>query len=411
MPVMKDLELRGKGTRFRIFPQPRFLEGFGEAETVWLSPLPGSVGPGPSDDRMYVVDAIGKKAYDDKTWPTYAGPRYPDVEPDPRGHFDHLDVNSREFGAAHMFAVIRRVLDIWEGYFGGRIEWHFRDHQPRLELIPHIDWNNAQSGYGFLEAGYGETKAGERRDYCLNFDVLAHEIGHIIIFSKVGVPDDATFTAEYKGYHESSADLVALISVLHFDSFVDHLLGCCRGNLAAENELNRIAELSRSEQIRLASHNLKMTDVADTRIPWYALDQKALHKLGEPMTGAVFDIFVEVFQEMLVERKLIARDLATAAYAVPDTPEEAENIQARFDAVYAGNEDAFKAALLDARDFLGSRLATTWEEIPADNLHFADVAAKFLTIDRRITGGRYQRIIRDCFLWRCIGYGFVGKSA
>jgi hypothetical protein len=129
------------------------------------------------------------------------------------------------------------------------------------------------------------------------------------------------------------------------------------------------------------------------------------------MTGAVFDILVEVFQEMLVERKLIARDLATAAYAVPDTPEEAENIQARFDAVYAGNEDAFKAALLDARDFLGSRLATTWEEIPADNLHFADVAAKFLTIDRRITGGRYQRIIRDCFLWRCIGYGFVGKSA
>jgi len=227
----------------------------------------------------------------------------------------------------------------------------------------------------------------------------------------VGIPDDATFTAEYKGYHESSADLVALVSVLHFDSFVDHLLGCCRGNLAAENELNRIAELSGSEQIRLASHPLRMTDVADTRIPWYALDQKALHKLGEPMTGAMFDIFVEVFQELLVERKVIARDLATAAYAVPDTPAEAGEIQARFDAVYAGNEDAFKAALLDARDFIGTRLATIWEEISADNLHFADVATKFLTIDRRFTGARYQNIIRDCFLWRCIGYGFVGKGA
>ena len=41
-------------------PQPAFLDGFHEPETVVVSSPAGSLGPGPSDDRMYVVDAIGK---------------------------------------------------------------------------------------------------------------------------------------------------------------------------------------------------------------------------------------------------------------------------------------------------------------------------------------------------------------
>ena len=53
------------GTRFRMYCQPRTLRGFEEPEIVTLSPPAGSVGAGPSDDRIKIVDAKGKELYDD----------------------------------------------------------------------------------------------------------------------------------------------------------------------------------------------------------------------------------------------------------------------------------------------------------------------------------------------------------
>ena len=406
MPLAQDKELRKTGTRFKIYPQPRFLEAYRDPELVWVSTPAGSVQPGPSDHRMYLVDAIEKEPYGDTVEPPYQGPSKTAVGPDPAGHFDYLDESTPEFESAHMYGAIHRVLDIWEGYFGQPIQWHFREFYDKLELIPHVDWNNAQAGFGFLETGYGKTKSGEKHPYCLNFDVLAHETGHIIIFSTVGIPTNSTLTAEYKAYHEGSSDVVALISVLHFDSFVDHLLSCCRGNLCAENELNRIAELSSSEQIRIASHSKRMRDVASPATRWDRLSQRELHEMGEPMTGAMFDILVEVFQEMLVERGLITPELANMAFQVPDNPAAAAELQAKFDAAYKNNEAEFKETLLSARDFVGERLARTWNAISPDFLHFSDVAAKFLSIDRELTDDRYQGVIRDCFMWREIGYGF-----
>lgn len=407
MPLQRDRQLSGRGTRFKVFPQPRFLEGFETPEVVWVSPPAGTIGPGPSDDRMAVIDAIDKKPYDDTLWPPYSGVSRPGPIPDANGHFDYLDEDSREFGAAHLYAVTRRVLDIWEGYFGKRIPWYFEDIQDRLELIPYVEWNNAHAGYGFLETGFGKARSGERHPYCLNFDVLAHETGHIIVFSVVGIPHDNTLTAEYKAYHESSSDMVALLSLLHFESFVDRLLNGSSGNLCAENELNRIAELSDSEEIRKASHGKRMRDVANVSIPWNRLNQKQLHAIGEPMTGAMFDILVEMFQELLVERSLITRSLADMAFRVPGDAKAAAEVQAGFDAAYRENEACFKEALIDARDMVGERLARTWEAIGPHHLSFANVAVKFLSADRALTGSRYQEIVKESFLWREIGFGFT----
>src|SRR6266850_4689584 len=48
------------GTRFRLFPQPPFLKHYRTPVVVRLSPRAGSVGPGPADARMHVVEPIGK---------------------------------------------------------------------------------------------------------------------------------------------------------------------------------------------------------------------------------------------------------------------------------------------------------------------------------------------------------------
>ena len=94
--------------------------------------------------------------------------------------------------------------------------------------------------------------------------MLAHELGHSIIFSEVGIPNSLNDEAiDYGGMHESAGDLVAIVATLHFESVVDHLLRHTKGNLFTANELSRVGELSNSEQIRVAFNSDRMSDVGD----------------------------------------------------------------------------------------------------------------------------------------------------
>ena len=398
MPLEIDLALRKQGTRFKLFLQAPVLSEFQEPETVWVSPAPGTISPGPADQRMYVVDALSKLGpYEFPYLPPYSGPSHDPVCADKQGHFDHLEVGSRAFQAAHMYGTLRRVLDIWEGYFQAPIHWHFEDSLPRLELIPWLEWDNAHSGFGFIETGYGEDENGLIHPYCLNFDVLAHELGHSLIFSTVGIPTDETITAEYRGFQESSADVVALISVLHFDSFVHHLLDCCSGNLYAENELNRIGELSNTEQIRIASNAFRMSDVVDRETPAHQLSQPELHRLGEPLTGALFDLLVEIYEEILIEENLISPELGELSHAVTEPGELSGLVESEFAAAYLGNESGFESALLRARDQIGYYLAAAWKNLGPDHLVFSEVEQCILDADQQLGQGRHQQHILELF--------------
>ncbi len=403
MSVEFDADLKNIGTKFRLFPQPRFLDPFSEPEIVWVSPRAGSIGPGPADDRMYVVDPINKEEpYSHPYLPPYDAAVHPPVEPNEYGHFDHLDVDSRAFKVAHMYGTLRRVLDIWEGYYERRIDWHFQEHFNRLEIIPLLDWDNAQSGYGFIEAGHAISDDGNDVPFSLNFDVLAHELGHSITFSQVGFPAEETNTYEFLGFHESAGDLIALVSVLHFDSVVDHLLTVSKGNLYTLNELNRIGELSQTDQIRVANNLMKMSNF---REGW-----TNVHDLAQPLTGAMFDILVDVFQLRLLERGLISEELRDLAERVPEEPVDEDEIQLMFDAAYRGRHEEFKDVLLEARDYMGTALARTWSRLSPHYLTFGDIADVLLTIDRDLTGGKYQDSIFESFVWREIGAVPVGPK-
>jgi hypothetical protein len=402
MSLELDQRLENAGTRFLLFPQPRFLtrtDGspvFSTPETVTVSVPPAAIEPGPADERMFVLDAIGKLPYNEFTGPPWRGQRRPLVQPGPDGHFTHLDPDSRDFSAATMYATVRRVLDIWEDYFGHRIDWSFESDFARLELIPLIEWDNAQSGYGFLEFGFGRTLNGtidHTRPYCQNFDVLAHELGHSIIFSEVGVPTSPTDQAiDYGGFQESCGDLTAIVSLLHFHSFVDYLLDQTKGNLLTVNGLDRVGELSDSRQIRVAFNAKRMSDVGTEP-----------HDRSLPLTGAIFDTMVEVFQKNLVANGLIPQELRDASNNIPNdmVDLDPEDIQRRFTAAYSGKEAEFKTSLLAARDYIGRLLAVTWGDLSADFLTFHDVLRGLIRADRELTGGGdNQQIIRDSFAWR-----------
>jgi hypothetical protein len=393
------------GVRFRLYPKPPYVHPEWPPEIVCVSEPPGAIGPGPSDARMHLVNPVGKRfAYGVNPgplgtphldFPPWKGPVFPPVFPDAEGHFDHLLPGTPEFAEAHVFGTVRFVLDVWERYFGHRIEWHFAADYRRLEITILPGLNNAYAGYGFMQIGAHRFPDGSHAPYALNFDVVAHELGHLILYSTVGLPTPATQQGEYFGFQESGADTTALIAGLHFDSLLEHLLQETHGNLYTYNELDRFAELSPDDQIRLASNDVKMSA--------FAAGWEDEHALSQPLTGAVFDILVDIFQEMLVDRGLISRDVAEATRLVRNSPENAPALQPVFDAAFADRYEEFRAVLIEARDTMGFMLAETWKRLTADYFTYRDVAETLIAIELAMSGGRYRRAMVESFAWREIG--------
>ena len=255
---------RRAGTRFRLFPS--YAEGYTEPELVEVSLPPGSIGPGPSDAWMYARNPISKgEPYDPPFYvPPYNGPIYPPAIPGRRGHFDEIAFGTEQFLAAHTYGTVRLVLDIWEHYLARPIVWWHADVIPRVELIPTVQWQNAQSGPGFIEMGQEPDSIGRLQPFCLNFDVLAHETGHGILFSQIGVAPDVT--EAFLAFHESFADLISMVSVLHFPSVRMRLLQQTWGNLYSLNVLTRFGEYSDTQQLRIASNQTTMAEVEDIRL-------------------------------------------------------------------------------------------------------------------------------------------------
>ena len=398
-----------KGTRFRLFPQPSFLEDFRAPETVFVSSSAGPVGKGPSDDRIYTVYPVGKASpygidplnMTDALLPPWTGDILPPAEPDAEGHFDYLQLGTPQFEMAHLYGTVRFVMDVWEGYFDRPIHWHFAPRIERLELsiLPSLD--NAYTGFGFIEVG-GDRKTGVYRPFSLNFDVIAHEVGHAIIYGEVGIPDPESATGEYFGFHESAADLVALISSLHFNSLVDELLIRTHGNLYTFNALSRMAELSPNTQIRIAAN--------DVRLSSFARGWTKEHLLSQPLTGAFFDIFIDIFHELLRQHGFISPEVEELSDRLLATPEYAPVMQRHFDRAFGRNPDGFKEMLLLTRDMMGSYLADTWRRLDAQYLSYLEVAEMFESIDREISGGRFRKLIKGNFDMRDIGYVRVGPQ-
>ncbi len=397
------LDFRAYGTRFRLFPQSPLLSDYQDPETVWLSIRPDEINPGPSDKRMYVADAVNKSHYEDPFLPPYRGQIHAPALAGSDGHFDHLEVGTHQFEAAHMYGTLRWVLDIWETYFERTIEWSFKDRYDRLELVPWLDWDNAHAGYGFIEMGFGLDDNGQKFPFNLNFDVLAHEFGHTLLYSVIGMPDDDNATAEFFAFHETCSDLVAIVSLLHFNTVLDRLLNESSGNLYARNELNRIGEESSTRQIRMASNDLKMRNVPDPGTPLEQLSNKQIHDMSLPLTGALFDLLVEVFQHNLVDDGLIDAQLDELSRGLVEHTGDEPQVQALFDEYYSQNPDGFKKALVDARDYTGLLLSLSWEQLSWD-LNFPQVVHSLFAADLKLSSGHYQQEIAEVFNWREIDY-------
>lgn len=400
----------GFGTRFRVFPQSPALAAYREPVTVELSPPRGSVEGGPRDRRMCVIEPVGKPtSYGElliqgmrgpDALPPWRGPILEPARPGPSGHFDHIPPDHPTFPLAHAYAVVRLALDVWEGYLGGPIRWHFTAAQTWLEIALLPTYDNAESGYGWLELGADLGQGRSQQPYATNLDVIAHEVGHLIVHSVVGLARDQA-PGELAGFHEAAADFVALLVSARLDPVIDEVLRATHGNLYVANELNRLGELTANTQIRLASNDSRMSE--------FALGWSNEHDLSEPLTGALFDLLVDVYEAGLVERGLIPRGLADLVEEVGHLRSFAPMLQAEFNRHYPRDPEGFRAAFLDARDRVGSYFAHALAELAPDGLTYAKVEHALLRADAAIGGGRFAGEIHDNFAWREIGRVPLGR--
>jgi len=396
------------GTRFRLFVQPPYSDS-AEPEVIAVSSPAGSLVAGPADDLMYVVEPVGKRfpygvrrtrsGRPFNELPPWDGAIKAPAAPGPDGHFDHYHPGMPGFAAQHVFGCVRFTLDVWERYLGQPLEWHFRGGLDRLEILLLPDWDNAQYGYGHLELGSDFAPDGERLPFSLDFDVIAHEVGHAFTYSLLGHPRPGAEFVEFEGFQEAFADMVSLIAAMHFPSVVSDVLGATSGNLYVANRLARFSEFSSQRQLRTASNTVTMADFAD--------GAPNEHALSQPLTGALFDIMVDIFHEDLVDQGLISHDVDALGDLDLDNPALEARLQSEFDAAYDDFTEAFREALLHARDVMGCYLAELLWRMNPDFLDYVRVAEAMLQVDRDLGAGRYSLIIRRNFHRRGIGQKFV----
>jgi len=395
------------GTRVRLFPQS---EGFAEPVIVTLSLPAGTVGPGPADPDLRTVLPVDKRRpYAPPAYlPPYEGATLPPAEPDASGGFDWIPLSAPQFLSQHLYGGIRFTLDHWERYFGRPIRWWHADRFPRLELIPRLDWNNAHSGPGFIETGFRTTTTGEVRLFALNQDVIAHETGHAILFSEVGIPVGAGLTAGYLAFHESFCDLIALITALHFPPVVDRLLANTRGNLYVTNLVARIGELSAVEQIRVADNTTTVGEIAAMRLAengdWIdpsGLDRTA-HDASLPLTGAIFDVLVDLFQDNLVSAGVLPPPLDARGWDEDTVQRSFARLEAASGDLLASHEAVFRAALAEARDTVGLVMARTMRTVDGSGLTFDAVALRMVEAAAMLGLPRVQTAFVENFQLRGI---------
>jgi hypothetical protein len=404
MPRTAQLYPQGAGIRFLVSPQARTVRGFRAPEVLTIDQSHGVIRLGPQDDSIYVVDAEDKVPYRDdssgeyRAYPPYRGIVRAPVRPGPDGHFDHLRPGTREFSAAALFATVRYVRAVWEHHLGGPLPWWFRYTYPRLELIPRVASQVGWSGLGFIECGFPLVRGRpDRRDpYADNFDIVAHETGHIILKTLIGDPFSRRRPFEYRAHEEAGADLTAMLTSLYFDSVVDQLLARTRGNLFAPSTLSRMGELRIPRSpTEPAVRSLRNRETLTSARRTMEREGHAPHHYAVPFAGAVFDLLVELYERNLTRRSLIPSALGRRSRNARGI--EPHSITREFARHYQRAEAGFKDALLDARDTLGRLLARAWDATSPRGLTFGRVVANLIAVDRQLYGGAHTALIRRLF--------------
>lgn len=309
------------------------------------------------------------------------GPGFPTPKPDREGNFLTDDLNDPRLDATNCFFIANQTLEMAERYAGGSIEWGFQESLGHPMLVkPHAGkevmnafYNSESGSINFFS--YFDEKSGERKRTGMNRDIISHEVGHAIL-DAIRPNFINGLSVGAGGFHESFADISAMLSALNDDHVIEALRLQTKGDLSKPNMVSSIGEemgaaVFEEGPLREAVNKHKYADQAflpyfDEADPGSGLGTEC-HSYANLFNGAWYEVFVQFYNQ---------------ASANPDTD--------------------FKSALIEARDKAGALLLRSVEMGPVGDTSAREAAMSFLRADMVDNEGANLDTLTSVFLERKI---------
>jgi hypothetical protein len=200
-------------------------------------------------------------------------------------------VDTLQFHQVSVWALLQCALAFYEdpSALGRSIPWAFEGN--RLIVVPHAGFG--ENAFYDRESKslqfYYFDSAGETVYTCLSSDIVHHEFGHAVLDGVRPLFNEST-DPQTGGFHEFMGDLSAILLTLKNRTLRQQLAKAAGGKFTKANTLFQVAEqfgqaVEGRPYLRSADNQKKMGD------PDVANE---VHDLSEVLTGAMFEVLIEL---------------------------------------------------------------------------------------------------------------------
>ncbi len=247
---------------------------------------------GPVSERVAVLD------FDEASGQLRTGVPYaPPAEGRKVGEYkivNRADLRSRDLQAASVFGTVLKTMAMFESNdaLGRRLTWAFEAPQllvvPRAGDMPNAYYERESHSLQFF------SFAGRRGTIfsCMSRDIVAHETAHAIID---GIVPDLYHASSPQAlaFHESLADLTALLSAFYSDELSARVLEQTNGSIDKPSAFSMVAEEFGRGRDPRGDQPLRSLINDRTFDP----DETEPHDLSEVLSGALYAVMVQVYAE------------------------------------------------------------------------------------------------------------------
>jgi hypothetical protein len=201
-----------------------------------------------------------------------------------------------EFDSAHVFAVVRQTLTMYQRVRGGAaLPWAWNTGGntdpitafPRAGVTPNAFYSRSLKALKFF---YFTPSGATQPIYTgRSLDIVAHETGHAVLDGLKPGWLSGTGPAQTGGLHESFGDLTSLFLACSQLDQVEAALAATKANLHVGNFLAALAEqfgaaLGFPQGLRNADNDLKLSQVSNE-----------VHAISQVFTGGIYDVLADIF--------------------------------------------------------------------------------------------------------------------
>ena len=274
-------------------------------------------------------------------------------------------------------AALGRAVDYWRGLLPDVTDWEVGPILPvRLDagedLNAYYSRDEDQKGLSFFH----DTINGQIIYSGESSDTVCHEVGHAILDTIRPELYDAA-SDEIAAFHESFADISALLADLQIKSLREAVLVETNGDLHRSSRLSRLAE-QLGWALRLVNPDRAGPDCLRNAVNSFVYQDPTLLPLSGPNATLTSEphSFSRVFTGGFFEA------LASMITLQPLAPTESDLLQASQDA--------------------GRLLVAALQRAPAASDFYSQVATHMLEADRLLFGRKYNTVLTSAFVRRGI---------